>query len=184
MNNTITYKKIIIIACIISILLGIFLHFAYEISSNNAIVGIFTPVNESVWEHLKLHFIPFALFGIFFYFYAKKKFSNIFLITFLGTILGMFTIVVLHYLGTLLFKDTNVIYGIISYIISMMISFYVFYLGIYNNQFLQETNDSTVLGICALTLLFALFSLNTFFPIKLNITKDPITKTYGIYKTS
>ena len=71
MDNTITYKKIIIIACIVSILLGVFLHFAYDISGQNAIVGIFAPVNESVWEHLKLILIPFTLFSIAFYFYSK-----------------------------------------------------------------------------------------------------------------
>ena len=182
MDNTITYKKIIVIACIAAILLGVFLHFAYDISGNNALVGIFTPVNESVWEHLKLIFIPFTLFGIVFYFYTKKKFSNMLLVTLFGNIVGMFVIVTLSYLGNAIFGPDNMVYNIISYILAMIVAFTVFYLGIYNPEFFEDTKDSTVIGVCALTLLFAVFAFNTFSPIRLDMMRDPTTKTYGIHK--
>lgn len=39
-------------------ILGVLLHFIYEWSGNNPVVGIFSAVNESVWEHLKLLFFP------------------------------------------------------------------------------------------------------------------------------
>ena len=182
MNNTITYKKIIVIACIATILLGIFMHFAYELSNENILVGFLTPVNESVWEHLKLLFIPFTLFGIAFYFYTKGKFSNMFLTTVFGNVAGMFVIVTLHYLGTLIFGQTNMIYGIIIYALGVITAYVTLYLGIYNLEFAEETADSKTLAVCTLALMFTLFILNTFYPIKLNITKDPVTKTYGIHK--
>ena len=90
MNNLTTYKKIIVIACIVSIALGILLHFAYDFTNQNRIVGLVAPVNESVWEHLKLILIPFTIFSIAFYFYTNQKFSNMLLLTFLGNIVGMF----------------------------------------------------------------------------------------------
>ena len=182
MDNTITYKKIIVIACIASILFGVFLHFAYELSNENRLVGIFTPVNESVWEHLKLVFIPFTLFSIGFYFYTKKKFSNMLLATLFGNIVGMFVIVTLSYLGTAIFGTDNMIYNIISYIIGMIAAFSILYFAVYNDAFIYDTKGSTALGICTLTLMFALFAINTFSPIKLDITRDPTTKTYGIDK--
>jgi len=182
MDNTITYKKIIIIACIISILLGVFLHFAYELSGNNMLVGLFTPVNESVWEHLKLILIPFSTFSITFYFYTNKKFSNMFLTTLLGNIVGMFTVTVLYYLGVQILGQDSMIYNIAIFAIGMMAAYYILFLGIYNKEFQEETKDSTVLGICALTLLFSIFLTSTFSPIKMNLTQDPITKTYGIHK--
>ena len=182
MDNTITYKKIIIIACIASILLGILFHFAYELSGDNTIVGIFTPVNESVWEHLKLILIPFTVFSIGFYFYTKQKFSNIFLTTLFGNIVGMFVVTTLYYLGTMLFSKDNMVYNIIIYAIGMMSSYFILYLGIYSDEFLEETKDSNLVGACVLTLLFAVFVMNTFFPIKLDLTRDPINKTYGIHK--
>lgn len=182
MDNTITYKKIIIIACIVSILLGVFLHFAYDLSGNNIIVSLFVPVNESVWEHLKLIAVPFTIFSIAFYFYTHKRFSNVFLLTLLGNTVGMFLITLLYYFGTKIFNSENMIYNIIIYILGVISSYFVFYLGIYNTEFLEETKDSNWLGICTLALLFALFFIGTFSPIKINLTQDPITKTYGIQK--
>ena len=37
-------------------ILGVLLHFTYEWSDDNRIVGLFSAVNESTWEHLKLLF--------------------------------------------------------------------------------------------------------------------------------
>lgn len=182
MDNTISYKKIIVIGCIVAILIGVLLHFAFDFLGRNMIVGIFTPVNESVWEHLKLIFVPFTLFSIAFYFYSKKKFSNMLLVTLFANIVGMFSVVTLSYLGTLIFGTENMVYNIISYILGMIATFSIFYLGIYNEDFIEDTKDSTAIGVCALTLMFAIFALNTFSPIKLDITQDPTTKTYGIDK--
>ena len=41
------------------ILLGSLSHFLYELSGGAAIFALFCPINESVWEHLKLLFFPF-----------------------------------------------------------------------------------------------------------------------------
>lgn len=180
MDNLITYKKIITIACIVSILLGVFLHFAYNLTGQNTIVGIFAPVNESVWEHLKLILIPFTTFSIVFYFYTNQRFSNLLLVTLFGNIVGMFVVTTLYYLGDALFATDNMIYNIIIYIVGIMSAYFIFYLGIYSKDFIEETKNSTIIGACALALLFTIFITNTFSPIRLDITRDPVTKTYGI----
>ncbi len=182
MDNTVTYKKIIVIGCIVTILFGVFLHFAYDLSGENMLVGIFAPVNESVWEHLKLIFLPFTLFCIGFYFYSKKKFSNMFVVSLFGNVVGMFVIVTLSYIGTAIFGEANMVYNIISYILGMISAYSILYFGVYNPEFIEDTKGSNPLGVCALTLLFTIFTLNTFSPIKLDITRDPVTKTYGIEK--
>lgn len=41
-------------------ILGVLLHFTYEWSGDNPAVGLFSAVNESTWEHLKLIFFPYA----------------------------------------------------------------------------------------------------------------------------
>lgn len=46
-------------------ILGTLSHFLYEWSGNNPYVGLFTPVNESVWEHMKLLFFPMLLYFVF-----------------------------------------------------------------------------------------------------------------------
>ncbi len=50
-------------------------HFVYDWSGNLAIIGVLTPVNESVWEHLKLAFLPTLLW--FFLWYAKTGHNKI-----------------------------------------------------------------------------------------------------------
>lgn len=45
--------------------LGTFFHFLYEWSSSNLLIGLFTPVSESVWEHMKLLFFPMLLYILF-----------------------------------------------------------------------------------------------------------------------
>ena len=44
--------------------LGTLLHFMYEWSGKNSLVALFSNVNESTWEHLKLLFYPAFIFAI------------------------------------------------------------------------------------------------------------------------
>ena len=55
-------KKRWITALVLTALAGTGLHFAYGICPE-PLVGLFAPVNESVWEHLKLLFWPFLAAG-------------------------------------------------------------------------------------------------------------------------
>lgn len=47
-----------IIRYIILATMGFLLHFAYDWSGQNNIIGLFSATNESTWEHLKLLFFP------------------------------------------------------------------------------------------------------------------------------
>ena len=57
-------KKRYILAFFLTVLAGTALHFAYPLA-RTPLVGLFAPVNESVWEHLKLIFWPFLAAGFF-----------------------------------------------------------------------------------------------------------------------
>lgn len=46
------------IGILVVCLLSIPLHFTYDWLGQSSIVGMFTPINESIWEHLKLVFWP------------------------------------------------------------------------------------------------------------------------------
>lgn len=46
------------------VILGSALHFTFEISGNNPLVGTFSEVKESVWEHLKLAYWSAVLYTI------------------------------------------------------------------------------------------------------------------------
>ncbi len=44
---------------------GTLSHFLYEWSGFNPYIGLFAPVSESVWEHMKLLFFPMLLYFVF-----------------------------------------------------------------------------------------------------------------------
>ena len=54
-----------IIAILFTLVVGTLLHFTYEWSGENKIIGTFSAINESTWEHLKLIFFPMLIFSIF-----------------------------------------------------------------------------------------------------------------------
>ena len=60
-------------------ILGTLLHFTYEWSQNNAIVGLFSAVNESTWEHLKLLFFPMLFLTLFELFFFRDRLPKNFL---------------------------------------------------------------------------------------------------------
>lgn len=63
-----TLKYYHILGAIFTIFLGTLLHFTYQWSGKNNLVAIFSAVNESTFEHLKLLFTPMLIFSIFEYF--------------------------------------------------------------------------------------------------------------------
>jgi len=77
------------------------LHFAYEWSGENFLVSLVAPVNESIWEHLKLVYWPTLLWWNIGYviFRNRKKLSGIrwFQSMALSIILSMLIIVLWYY---------------------------------------------------------------------------------------
>ena len=55
----------LIFSVIIISIIGTVLHFLYDISNHNKVVGLFSAVNESTWEYIKIALIPTLLVGIF-----------------------------------------------------------------------------------------------------------------------
>lgn len=51
-------SKRLIFAFVITTLAGVCLHFIYDLLPN-AVFALFSPVNESIWEHLKLIYWPY-----------------------------------------------------------------------------------------------------------------------------
>jgi len=60
------------------VFLGTALHFTFDFSGRNPIVGSFSAVNESVWEHLKLPFWPALLWMLIEIYPLRKTVSNFF----------------------------------------------------------------------------------------------------------
>ena len=120
------FKKYIISGIIFTIVFGSLLHFFYDWSGKNAIVGLFSPINESVFEHLKLLYFPMLLWIVLGYFIYGKKNRNYFLSSFIGLVCGLILTPVLFYLYTSYTKTSILPVDIGIFVISVVVSFALF----------------------------------------------------------
>ncbi|MHB1430844.1 MAG: DUF6512 family protein [Streptosporangiaceae bacterium] len=57
-------RRLVVAGGAVIVIAGVLLHFAYGWSGRNGLVGLVSPVNESVWEHTKLLVIPVVAVGV------------------------------------------------------------------------------------------------------------------------
>lgn len=82
---------------IVTMILGTLNHFLYDWSGKNPVIALFTPVNESVWEHMKLLFFPFLLLSLIEYIIHRPDSSRFFGSRLFAVWCGMFSIIMLFY---------------------------------------------------------------------------------------
>lgn len=153
--------KMYIIAGIIFVsVFGTILHFAYEWSGNNVLVGLFTPINESIWEHTKLLFFPMLLYS----FYMNKKIGkeypclNSAMIS--GMLSGIALIIVMFYTYTGIIGFHTAFADISIFYISVILAFYITYklaLSCKADKYSKLLKLLQILIIC-------LYIIFTFFP--------------------
>lgn len=100
---------------------GIFNHFLYE-WSGSALTAFFCPVNESVWEHLKLLFFPFLFWTLWNYLCSKPRASSYFFYRFLSVLFGMLSIVTFFYTYTGIIGRNFFLFDILIFMLSIIIS--------------------------------------------------------------
>lgn len=167
--------KFEIISTIFIIILGILLHFTFKWSNNNVLVGTFSPVNESVWEHLKLLFFPMLISTIILYFYARKNISNYLCAKVLGIILAIFFTIIFFYTYTGIIGTNFAIIDIGSFFVAVILGQYVAY-----QKMQSKFSCNNVMPIIVLLVLYLSFLIFTFFPPHIGLFKDPITGMFGI----
>ena len=87
------YKPYCKIGAVFTILFGTLLHFAYDFLGEKDFVAIFSAVNESTWEHLKLIFFPMIITGVAGYFVFKNIYPNFLCSKTIGIIISIVFII-------------------------------------------------------------------------------------------
>ena len=101
---------------------GTLLHFTYEWSGENPFVALYSPVSESVWEHLKLLFFPYLFWSVWKYLCKKTEGSTFFYSHFWAVVCGMTSIVVLFYTYTGMIGRSFVFIDILIFFVSIVIT--------------------------------------------------------------
>lgn len=150
-------------------ILGTLAHFIYDWTGQNKVIGLFTAVNESTWEHMKLIFFPMLLFYTFLWIKLRKRTPNSLPALLIAIIAGTCLIPVLFYTytGILGFMVTAV--NLIIYYISVITAFILFYL-LSTRTKMEEVN---IILYFVITLFICMFFLFTYDPPELGIFIDP-----------
>ncbi|MBS5112552.1 MAG: hypothetical protein KHZ15_07685 [Coprobacillus cateniformis] len=86
----------IYIITIIEFVLGALLHFAYNVFSN-PIVAVIAPVNESIFEHLKLVLYPMLFVSLLVWYRYKNKDLSFLSAIAISIIVGILSVVLIYY---------------------------------------------------------------------------------------
>ena len=168
--------KFIILNSIFIFILASISHFIYEIWTNS-FTSIFFPVNESIWEHMKLFFTPYLLNLLLLNIFNKKfslVYHNLIFSYLISSIFSIF-LYLLIYLPIYNVWTPNAFFNITLMIIVIIISqIFLIYL------IKKDSRNSTIFPIFLIIIIYTIFGYLTYKPIRNYIFYDFNSNKYGI----
>ena len=161
---------------VFSTLCGTLLHFLYGWTGGNAIAAVFSGVNESTWEHMKLLYFPLVLFSIVQSRYFKA-YDEFWCVKLVGVVVGLSLIPVLFYTYNGVIGRSPDWINIAIFFVSAAAAFIVESYLFKNRTLPCRASWAARAAIAVIGVLFATF---TFFPPRIGLFRDPVTGIYGI----
>lgn len=104
---------------------GTLAHFVYDWSGQNSLLGFFVPINESIWEHIKLLFFPMLLFTAYAAYRRDKQYPGLSTALMWGILSGCLLIPTLYYTYTGAFGFHSSVIDIGIFFVSVLATFFV-----------------------------------------------------------
>ena len=171
-------KKIKVVGVLVIFALTVLYHFLYEWFPN-PVFSVLFPVNESIWEHMKLLYSGILTWGIVEYFILKRKnikFTNYFSSLFLTLITSIIVYLILYLPLYSLFKENMFIsIGLLIIVIILM--------GIFNYYLIIRKEENWFLDKVSIILIilgYVVFLSLTYDPPRNYIFYDTTENKYGI----
>lgn len=174
----IVMKKIKIIGVIVTFLLTVLYHFLYKWFPN-PIFEIFFPVNESIWEHMKLLYSGILTFNIIEYIIYRKKninTNNFFTVTFLMMITSIILYLIIYLPLYDMFGENMIISISLLVIVIILEQIFSYYLLNYGKENKLLNKISIILIILGYITLLSL----TINPPRNYIFYDIVEHKYGV----
>ena len=172
-----TILKWEILGILFIVILGSLFHFMFQLSNYWTPLGAIFPVNESVWEHLKLAYWPLIIFSVIEYYFIREKANNFILGKTISFIISISTILIVFYSYTALLGTELLIVDILSFVVGVIIGQLVSYKILTIEQLSTFYFNGSLIVFIGFGILFAVF---TYFPPLLPIFQDSETGLYGI----
>jgi hypothetical protein len=159
-------------------LVGSLLHFSYEWSGKHPIVAIFSAVNESYWEHIKIAFWPVLVLQLVLYISGGFRIRSYFSAMAVSLYLIPITMISVVFIYKNFTGENLLALDIVAFFLTITIAQYVF------AQILKNFRPSTpaiILSLIFVVLIITAFALFSHFPpAEPDIFIDPTTGRYGI----
>ncbi len=156
---------------------AIVLHFLYDISGNAIWAAVFSAVNESIWEHIKIFTIPYVLWGLVELCWVRVPFKRFLSAKVISLYFLLLTIPIFYYTYTFLIGRNIPAVDISSGFVFTAITFVISYKMIVYAPYIQKYYKPSVILLVIYYLMIGYF---TFIPPKLELFRDPVTNTYGL----
>ncbi len=170
--------SLFIISFLFLAIFGSLLHFTHAWFKKGILLHIFSALNESTWEHMKLLIAPTIFIGIFQYLVLRENFTNIFNSLLILLIIELLTIPLLYEPLRILIKKVPFPITILIFILSILFGLTAEYLML-NKGILFLPEPVSLVLIFIIVIKFGIFS---YYPPKIFIFKDPTTGRYGDVK--
>lgn len=170
-------KKITAAGAVFTAVSGTLLHFVFQWSSRSPIAAVFSPVNESTWEHLKLIFIPMVFYGIFEFFAFGRKRADFIPARAFSILIGMLVIVSSFYTYTGILGKNFLPLDIAVFLLGTAAAYFCGYKFMEKDMF--SSRKGKIIGAAVLLPLVLAFALFTFYPPEIGLFLDPVTGGYS-----
>lgn len=167
-----------VISTALAFVLGTLLHFSYGWAGNQAVVGAFSPINESTWEHLKMLAFPMLFLSFVEYWIYGRNYENFIPVRLLAIVAGMATIVILYYTYTGILGKSCLPLDIFTFVAGLLVAYALSFYLLQTDLF--TSLGAQLLGLAGVLLLVGAFVLFTVSPPALDIFRDPVTGSYGM----
>lgn len=172
-------KKLAIIGFFVIVILGTLLHFSFDFFNNNLFIAPFSAVNESVWEHLKIAVMPTFVWTIIELIVLKYRQDNLWSSLLLKIVTIMVIITLGYYIYTFILGSHVLLFDILLFCIAILFGQVVAYREIKARKINVNYEEIAKYLVLIIFLMFVFF---TFAPPRLDLFKDEVTSTYGVFK--
>lgn len=155
---------------------GTFLHFLFDLSGQSVIAALFSAVNESIWEHMKLIYWPMVLFALIESRFWEKKYKHFWCIKLVGILLGLILIPIIYYTYTGILGTSADWFNITIFFIAAGATYWGETL-LFQKEYTCRLHSRT--AFLMISLIGVVFIVLTFLPPHIPFFLDPITGTYG-----
>lgn len=155
---------------------GTLLHFLYDWSNQNFLIALFSAINESIWEHMKLLFFPMFLFAIIQSHFFDEQYKNFWCVKLIGILVGILIIPILYYTYTGIFGVSIDWINILIFFLASAITYSIETRLLKQENFICSSPQTALIILCSIAFIFVIF---TFVPPHIPLFQDPRTTPTG-----